>query len=118
MKNMFGQLFQSLSGDVQVITSSMSRAEDEVLRFQKESEPRIALSTKGIQRRVSMLDLALKSKVNQLWNKFWSGRLTNHLQSIEYIPYFLFTSYLESFRQGLSAIIPTYSIKTKNLILM
>ncbi len=49
MKNMFGQLFQSLSGDVQVITSSMSRAEDEVLRFQKESEPRIALS-------VGMLD--------------------------------------------------------------
>jgi len=73
---------------------------------------------KGIQRRVSMLDLALKSKVNQLWNKFWSGRLTNHLQFIEYIPYFLFTSYLESFRQGLSAIIPTHSIKTKNLILM
>ena len=49
MKNMFGLLFPNLSSDVQVITSNMSRAEDEVLRFQKESEPRIALS-------VGMLD--------------------------------------------------------------
>ena len=49
MKDIFSQLFPNLSSDVQVITSNMDRAEDEVLRFQKESEPRIALS-------VGMLD--------------------------------------------------------------
>jgi type I restriction enzyme R subunit len=49
MKDNFGKLFPNLSNDVQVITSNMDRAEDEVLRFQLQSEPRIALS-------VGMLD--------------------------------------------------------------
>jgi len=49
MKDIFGKLFPNLSSDVQVITSNMDRAEDEVKRFQLQSEPRIALS-------VGMLD--------------------------------------------------------------
>lgn len=49
MKKIFGKLVPQLSNDVQVITSEMDRAEDEVRRFKNESEPRIALS-------VGMLD--------------------------------------------------------------
>ena len=49
VKTVFGKLFPNLSSDVQVITSDMSRADDEVKRFRKNSEPRIALS-------VGMLD--------------------------------------------------------------
>jgi len=49
VKNIFGKLLPNLSNDVQVITSDMSRAEDEVKRFKINSEPRIALS-------VGMLD--------------------------------------------------------------
>ena len=52
MKRIFGRLFPKLSNDVQVITSEMARAEDEVLRFQLQSEPRIALS-------VGMLDTGI-----------------------------------------------------------
>lgn len=44
MKDIFGKLFPNFSNDVQVITSNMDRAEDEVLRFQLQSEPRIVLS--------------------------------------------------------------------------
>lgn len=49
IKKVFGKLFPLLSNDVQVITSDMYRADDEVKRFKLESEPRIALS-------VGMLD--------------------------------------------------------------
>jgi type I restriction enzyme M protein len=42
-----------------------------------------------------MLDSALKSKVNQLWDKFWSGGLTNPLQAIEQMSYLLFMKRLE-----------------------
>ncbi len=49
VKTVFGKLFPNLSNDVQVITSNMSRADDEVKRFKQNSEPRIALS-------VGMLD--------------------------------------------------------------
>lgn len=52
MKKIFTRLAPDLSNDVQVITSDMSRAEDEVRRFKNESEPRIALS-------VGMLDTGI-----------------------------------------------------------
>ncbi len=52
MKKIFTKLFPNLSSDVQVITSEMDRAEDEVRRFKNESEPRIALS-------VGMLDTGI-----------------------------------------------------------
>jgi type I restriction enzyme M protein len=42
-----------------------------------------------------MLDSELKSKVNQLWDKFWSGGLTNPLQAIEQMSYLLFMKRLE-----------------------
>lgn len=65
-----------------------------------------------------MLDTELKSKVNQLWNKFWSGKLTNSLQAIEQMFYLLFISYLESFGQKLTPVTSTFVAKTKNLIIM
>lgn len=49
MKKIFGQMFPKMSNDVQVITSKIYRAEDEINRFKLESEPRIVLS-------VGMLD--------------------------------------------------------------
>lgn len=49
MKKVFDRLFPHLGNDVQVITSNVYRAEDEVRRFKNESEPRLALS-------VGMLD--------------------------------------------------------------
>jgi len=52
MKKIFSRLLPNLSNEVQVITSDMDRAEDEVRRFKNESEPRIALS-------VGMLDTGI-----------------------------------------------------------
>jgi len=49
---------------------------------------------------------------------FCSGRFTNPLQYIEYMLYFLFTPYLESFRQGFIAVTPTLTFKTENFIIM
>lgn len=42
-----------------------------------------------------MLDSELRSKVNKLWDKFWSGGLTNPLQAIEQMSYLLFMKRLE-----------------------
>lgn len=42
-----------------------------------------------------MLDAELKSKVNQLWDKFWSGGISNPLQAIEQMSYLLFMKRLE-----------------------
>ena len=42
-----------------------------------------------------MLDTELKSKINQLWDKFWSGGISNPLQSIEQMSYLLFMKRLE-----------------------
>ncbi len=52
VKKIFDRLVPALSSDVQVITSEMDRAEDEVRRFKNQSEPRIALS-------VGMLDTGI-----------------------------------------------------------
>ncbi len=37
----------------------------------------------------------LKSKIDQLWDKFWSGGLSNPLQSIEQMSYLIFMNRLE-----------------------
>ena len=37
----------------------------------------------------------LKSKIDQLWNKFWSGGISNPLTAIEQITYLLFLRQLE-----------------------
>ncbi len=42
-----------------------------------------------------MLDAKLKSKVNQLWDKFWSGGISNPLQAIEQMSYLIFMKRLE-----------------------
>ena len=42
-----------------------------------------------------MLDAELKSKINQLWDKFWSGGISNPLQAIEQMSYLLFMKQLE-----------------------
>jgi type I restriction enzyme M protein len=38
---------------------------------------------------------ALKSKIDQLWNKFWSGGISNPLSAIEQITYLLFMKRLD-----------------------
>ena len=42
-----------------------------------------------------MLDQELKSKINKLWDKFWSGGISNPLTAIEQISYLLFIKRLE-----------------------
>lgn len=42
-----------------------------------------------------MLDNALKSKINKLWDKFWSGGLSNPITAIEQMSYLLFMKKLE-----------------------
>ncbi len=42
-----------------------------------------------------MLDTNLKSKINQLWDKFWSGGISNPLQAIEQMSYLIFMKRLE-----------------------
>lgn len=43
-----------------------------------------------------MLDTELKSKINQLWDKFWSGGISNPLQAIEQMSYLLFMKRLQN----------------------
>ena len=42
-----------------------------------------------------MLDSELKSKINLLWNKFWSGGISNPLQAIEQMSFLIFMKQLE-----------------------
>lgn len=42
-----------------------------------------------------MLDAQLKSQINRLWDKFWSGGISNPLQAIEQMSYLLFMKRLE-----------------------
>lgn len=42
-----------------------------------------------------MLDSELKSKINLLWDKFWSGGISNPLQAIEQMSYLIFMKRLE-----------------------
>lgn len=42
-----------------------------------------------------MLDANLKSKINLLWDKFWSGGISNPLQAIEQMSYLIFMKRLE-----------------------
>ena len=41
----------------------------------------------------------LKSKIDQLWNKFWSGGISNPLTAIEQITYLLFMKRLDELDQ-------------------
>ena len=42
---------------------------------------------------------ALKSKIDQLWNKFWAGGIANPLTAIEQITYLLFMKRLDDLDQ-------------------
>ena len=42
-----------------------------------------------------MFSLGLKTKINQLWNKFWSRGITNPITAIEQISYLLFMRRLD-----------------------
>ena len=42
-----------------------------------------------------MLESGLKSKIDQLWDLFWSGGIANHLTAIEQISYLLFMKRLD-----------------------
>ena len=42
-----------------------------------------------------MLDTTLKSKINKLWDKFWSGGLSNPITAIEQMSYLIFMKKLE-----------------------
>ena len=37
----------------------------------------------------------LRSKIEQLWNKFWSGGISNPLTAIEQVTYLLFIKHLD-----------------------
>jgi len=52
-----------------------------------------------------MLDPELKSKINKLWNAFWSGGLSNPLPNIEQISYLIFMKRLDELdtQHGLAA---------------
>lgn len=43
-----------------------------------------------------MLTAPLRSKVDQLWDKFWSGGIANPLTAIEQISYLLFMRRLDA----------------------
>ncbi len=48
----------------------------------------------------------LKSKIDQLWNKFWSGGISNPLTAIEQITYLLFMKRLDDLDLN-----PTFGLK-------
>ncbi len=88
MKDIFGKLFPNLSNDVQVITSNMDRAEDEVLRFQLQSEPRIALSVGMLDTGVDIPEVCNLVFVKPVFShiRFWQmvGRGTRNLNSCKH----------------------------------
>lgn len=45
-----------------------------------------------------MLTGELKSKIDQIWNAFWSGGIANPLEMIEQITYLLFLRRLDDLR--------------------
>lgn len=88
MKTIFGKLFPNLSSDVQVITSKMARAEDEVLRFQGQSEPRIALSVGMLDTGVDIPEVCNLVFVRPVFShiRFWQmvGRGTRNQQACKH----------------------------------
>src|SRR3989338_6774099 len=57
----------------------------------------LSILLKAILRRQrnNMLHAELKSKIRLLWDKFWSGGISNPLQAIEQISYLIFMKKLE-----------------------
>ena len=88
VKNIFGKLFPNLSKDVQVITSDMSRAEDEVKRFRINSEPRIALSVGMLDTGVDIPEVCNLVFIKPVFShiRFWQmiGRGTRNREACKY----------------------------------
>ena len=88
MKRIFGKIIPILSNDVQVITSSMDRAEDEVKRFQLQSEPRIALSVGMLDTGVDIPEVCNLVFVKPVFSsiRFWQmiGRGTRNLNACKH----------------------------------
>lgn len=88
MKEIFGRMFPNLSNDVQVITSEMFRADDEVRRFQNESEPRIALSVGMLDTGVDIPEVCNLVFVKPIFShiRFWQmvGRGTRSLRACKH----------------------------------
>jgi len=88
VKEVFGKLYPDISNDVQVITSSMYRANDEVKRFQKESEPRIALSVGMLDTGIDVPELCNLVFVKPVFShiRFWQmlGRGTRNFEACKH----------------------------------
>lgn len=88
MKEMFGELFPKFSDEVQVITSDMARCEDEVERFKKQSNPRIALSVGMLDTGVDIPEVCNLVFVKPVYSsiRFWQmlGRGTRNLESCKH----------------------------------
>lgn len=89
MKEMFGKLFPYLSSDVQPITSSIYRTEDEVKRFKNESEPRIALSVGMLDTGVDIPEICNLVFIKPVFSsvRFWQmvGRGTRNLDACKHL---------------------------------
>lgn len=85
VKRIFGQLFPRLSNEVQVITSNMARAQDEVKRFMNDSEPRIALSVGMLDTGIDVPEICNLVFVKPVFSpiRFWQmlGRGTRNFES-------------------------------------
>jgi len=88
LKKIFGRVTPALSNDVQVITSSMDRAEDEVNRFKLESEPRIALSVGMLDTGIDVPEVCNLVFVKPVFShiRFWQmvGRGTRNFNSCKH----------------------------------
>ena len=88
MKDIFGKVVPNLSNDVQVITSSMTRSDDEVKRFQRGSEPRIALSVGMLDTGVDIPEVCNLVFVKPVFShiRFWQmiGRGTRSLSACKH----------------------------------
>lgn len=88
MKNMFIDLFPKFSNEVQVITSNMARSDDEVDRFKKQSNPRIALSVGMLDTGVDIPEVCNLVFVKPVYShiRFWQmlGRGTRNLEACKH----------------------------------
>jgi len=88
MKKVFSRLFPRLGNDVQIITSDMHRAEDEIRRFRNESESRIALSVGMLDTGVDVPEVCNLVFVKPVYSpvRFWQmvGRGTRNLNACKH----------------------------------
>ena len=88
MKEEFDKFYPSLSSEVQVITSDMYRADDEVSRFKLESNPRIALSVGMLDTGVDIPEVCNLVFIKPIFSsiQFWQmiGRGTRNQQACKH----------------------------------